>query len=497
MIHAQHELELLIRARHPLIAIHGADEARVEAILRSAARTLGLPVHVWSLTQGLRQSGSLSASTRGRTLEEALQIARREARQAIYYMKDLQTWWEDANVLRELLDLARHFEMDQRTLVLSGPDVSVPARLRHLCASWHLPLPTEDELRTLAQRVIQDFSGPVPVRVDLGEGGLDKLVEGLKGMTAVEAERALCAAVADDLALTDDDLTEVLDLKRRVLREGGVLEYVVPDVDLESVGGLESLKTWLARRRGAFSDDAKAFGLPPPKGIVLLGVQGCGKSLAAKAVAADWQVPMLRLEAGRIYDKFIGESDKNLEQALKAAEHMAPCVLLIDEIEKAFAYSGSADADGGLSRRLFGRLLGWLQDRTSAVFIVATSNDVSQLPPELIRKGRFDEIFFVDLPDPDARRAILEVHLRARERDPAGFDLDAVVAACDGFSGAEIEQVIVGALYAAFAAGEELSTALLLEEIQGTRPLSLTRAEEVAQLRAWARERAVPAGRGA
>ena len=209
MIHAQHELELLIRARHPLIAIHGADEARVEAILRSAARTLGLPVHVWSLTQGLRQSGSLSASTRGRTLEEALQIARREARQAIYYMKDLQTWWEDANVLRELLDLARHFEMDQRTLVLSGPDVSVPARLRHLCASWHLPLPTEDELRTLAQRVIQDFSGPVPVRVDLGEGGLDKLVEGLKGMTAVEAERALCAAVADDLALTDDDLTRL------------------------------------------------------------------------------------------------------------------------------------------------------------------------------------------------------------------------------------------------------------------------------------------------
>lgn len=495
MIHAQHELELLIRARHPIIGIHGADEARIEAVLRSAARTLGLPLHVWSLTQGLRSSGSLAASSRGRTLDEALDIARRSRGEALYYFKDLQSWWEDPSTLRHLLDIARHFEMDRRTLVLAGPDLTIPARLKHVCAAWHLPLPTRDELHALAQRVIQDFSGPVPVRVDLGEGGIDRLVEGLKGMTAIEAERALCAAVADDLALTDEDLGEVLELKRRVLREGGVLEYVVPDIDLGGVGGLESLKDWLARRRGAFSDDAKAFGLPPPKGIVLLGVQGCGKSMAAKAVAADWEVPLLRLEAGRIYDKFIGESDKNLEQALRAAEHMAPCVLLIDEIEKAFAYSGSTDADGGLSRRLLGRLLGWLQDRKSAVFVVATSNDVSQLPPELIRKGRFDEIFFVDLPDAGARSAILDVHLRARDRDPAHFNREAIVAATEGFSGAEIEQAVVGALYVAFSAGGELTTEHVLEEVGGTRPLSATRAEDVSALRAWARERAVPAGR--
>ncbi len=497
MIHAQHELELLIRARHPFIAIHGADEVRIEAVLRGAARTLGLPLHVWSMTQGLRSSGALTPTHRGKTLEEALDVAKRASAEALYLFKDLQSWWDDATMLRHLLDLSRYFEMDRRTVFLAGPDIRVPPRLKHLCASWHLPLPTDEELRTLAQRVVKDFSGPVPVRVELDEGGLNKLVEGLKGMTAVEAERALCAAVADDLALTDGDVAEVLDLKRRVLREGGVLEYVVPDIDLDEVGGLETLKAWLARRRGAFGEEAKAFGLPPPKGVVLLGVQGCGKSLAAKAVAADWQIPMLRLEAGRIYDKFIGESDKNLEQALRAAEHMAPCVLLVDEIEKAFAYSGSADADGGLSRRLLGRLLGWLQDREAPVFVVATCNDVSQLPPELIRKGRFDEIFFVDLPDDAARRAILAIHLRMRERRPEDFDAEALAAATEGFSGAELEQAVVGALYAAFAAGTDLDTDLLLEEIRSTRPLSATRAEEIGRLRAWARERTVPAGRGA
>ena len=497
MIHAQHELELLIRARHPFIAVHGADEVRIEAILRGAARTLGLPLQVWSLTQGLRSSGQMTPSHRGASLEDAIDVAKRASAEVLYLFKDLQSWWNDPATLRQLLDLARYFEMDRRTVFLAGPDIEVPARLKHLCASWHLPLPTAEELHTLARRVVKDFSGPVPVRVELDEAGLDRLVEGLKGMTAVEAERALCAAVADDLALTDGDVAEVLELKRRVLREGGVLEYVVPDLDLDAVGGLESLKDWLARRRGAFGDEARAFGLPPPKGVVLLGVQGCGKSMAAKAVAADWAIPMLRLEAGRIYDKFIGESDKNLEQALRAAEHMAPCVLLIDEIEKAFAYSGSADADGGLSRRLLGRLLGWLQDRDAPVFVVATCNDVSQLPPELIRKGRFDEIFFVDLPDTDARRAIFSIHLGARQRDPATFDLEPLVEATEGFSGAEIEQAIVGALYAAFAASAELSTELLLEEIRSTRPLSATRAEDVAALRAWARERTVPAGRGA
>lgn len=496
MIHAQHELELLIRARHPFIAIHGADEARVEAMLRTAARRVGLPLWVWSLTQGMRASGSLTpARATGRTLEEALDQARRTSAEALYFFKDLQDVWEDATTTRHLLDLGRYFEMDRRTLFVAGPNITVPSKLRHLCASWRLPLPSTEELRTLARRVVQDFSGPVPVRVDLGEGGIDRLVESLKGMTAVEAERALCAAVADDLALTESDVDGVLAVKRRVLEEGGVLEYVVADVDLDTVGGLENLKDWLERRRGAHGEEARAFGLPAPKGVVLLGVQGCGKSLVAKAVAADWGVPLLRLEAGRIYDKFIGESDKNLEQALTAAEHMAPCVLMIDEIEKAFAYSGSTDSDGGLSRRLLGRLLGWLQDRTSPVFVVATCNDVSQLPPELIRKGRFDEIFFVDLPTVEERAAILDVHLRKRGRDPTTFDRDALVEASAGFSGAELEQCIVGALYAAFAAGHDLDTPTLVAEMAGTRPLSVTRAEDVARLRAWAADRTVAAGR--
>jgi AAA+ superfamily predicted ATPase len=376
---------------------------------------------------------------------------------------------------------------------MAGPDVLLPAKLRPLCGTWALPLPDEDELRALAKKVVHDFSGHLPVKVSLSDEEFTRLVKSLKGMTAQEAERALCRAVADDFALTPDDLQGILEMKRRVLEEGGVLEYVALHTGMEEVGGLAALKHWLGLRREAFGERAKQFGLQPPKGVLLLGVQGCGKSLAAQAVAFDWKLPLLRLEAGRLYDKYIGESDKNLERALRTAEHMAPCVLWVDEIEKAFAYASSADSDGGLSRRIFGRLLGWLQDRAAPVFLVATSNDVSQLPPELIRKGRFDEMFFVDLPTAAERRAILAIHVRRRGRDPDTFDLDACAEAAEGFSGAELEQAVVSALYEAFGAGQELGTAHLLAALASTQPLSVSRREDVAALRAWARGRAVPA----
>ncbi len=494
MLDAHHELEVLIRARTPVVAIHGADEQRVEGLLRGMAHRMGMPLYVWSITQGLRLSGSLGEVNRGTTLEAAFASAQRTSREAVFLFKDLQTWWGDPQTTRQLLDLARHFELDRRTLIAAGPDLEVPPRLQHVCASWRLPLPGPGELRALADRVIKDFSGPVPVRVDLDEAGFQTLLDGLCGMTVLEAERALCLAVADDLALTSEDVDDVLAIKRSVLREGGVLEYVVSDLDLTEVGGLANLKAWLAKRQEAFSERAKEFGLEPPKGVVLLGVQGCGKSMAAKAIAAAWGMPLLRLEAGRMYDKFIGESDKHLDKALAAAEHMAPCVLLIDEIEKGFAQSASSDADGGLSRRLLGRLLGWLQDRRAPVFVVATCNDIEQLPPELMRKGRFDEIFFVDLPIAAERGAILAVHLARRGRSPDRFDLDALAAAAEGFSGAELEQAIVAALYNAFSAGHELDTETLLEELGATQPLSVTRSEAVDALRAWAQGRTVPAG---
>jgi SpoVK/Ycf46/Vps4 family AAA+-type ATPase len=272
-----------------------------------------------------------------------------------------------------------------------------------------------------------------------------------------------------------------------------VLDCVPEREGLDDVGDLRGLKAWLEKRRKAFTPEAKEFGIPAPRGILLLGVQGCGKSLAAKAVAKTWGLPLLRLEPGRLFDKFIGESEKNLDRALATAERMAPCVLMIDEIEKGFASVVSSESDGGLSRRILGRLLGWLQEREAPVFLVATCNQITALPTELMRKGRFDEIFFIDLPALDERRQIFTVHLTHRHRDPAAFDLAALAEASDGFSGAEIEQAVVSALYTAFARGGELATEHILEEIKATRPLSVTRAEDVASLREWARGRAVPA----
>jgi SpoVK/Ycf46/Vps4 family AAA+-type ATPase len=259
------------------------------------------------------------------------------------------------------------------------------------------------------------------------------------------------------------------------------------------VAGLGELKGWLRKRQAAFEDPGRAeeFGLTPPKGLLLIGVQGCGKSLCAKAVAAEWKLPLIRLDPSNLYNRYVGESEKNLKRAIRVAEAMAPVVLWIDEIEKSFSQE---DADGGPGQRIFGTFLGWLQDKKENVFVVATANDISKLPPELLRKGRFDEIFFVDLPEGDARRRILEIHLERRKRDPSKFDLVRLVDLTDGFSGAEIEQAIVSALYTAFSREEDLTTETIAEEIELTKPLSVTMAERIDALRAWAQDRAVFAG---
>jgi SpoVK/Ycf46/Vps4 family AAA+-type ATPase len=285
----------------------------------------------------------------------------------------------------------------------------------------------------------------------------------------------------------------VLEVKQKTLMRGGVLEFVPGEESMAEVAGMENLKRWLERRRDAFGERAKAFGLDTPRGILLLGVQGCGKSLLAKAVAREWRLPLLKLDPGALYDKFVGESERKLREAIDQAEAMAPAVLWIDEIEKGLAGATTSEADGGLSRRLFATFISWLQEKQQPVFVVATANDISALPPELVRKGRFDEIFFVDLPSPEVREVVFRIHLARRERDPDDFDLAALVAASEGFSGAEIEQAVVGALYSAFSGGEGLQTAHLLAELAGTRPLSVTMAEKVAGLRSWAASRTVPA----
>jgi SpoVK/Ycf46/Vps4 family AAA+-type ATPase len=487
------DLELLILSRYPLIAVETYEEERVAEMLQRIAAKLGVPFFVWSVTRGLARVGASNPIYDTQHPLKALANVAAISHEGIYLFKDLHRYWGEVEVVRKLQELAHPFARDRRALVVVAPQVTLPPELEKLTAFYRLDLPTARELRVLAQSVIKDLSRHHTVRVELSPEEFDRLVEGMKGLTLFEAERAITKAVLRDLALTGEDVHTILETKRALLEKEGVLEYLPAEEGMGAVGGLENLKRWLAKRKKAFTPEAGRFGLSPPRGIMLLGVQGCGKTMAAKAVAREWALPLLRMEPGRLYDKFVGESEKNLEKALRMAERMAPCVLMIDEIEKGFAYVGSGDADAGLSKRIFGRLLGWLQERHEAVFVVATCNQIAALPPELMRKGRFDEIFFIDLPGSKERVEIFALHLQKRKRDPAAFDLAALAEASEGFSGAEIEQAVVSALYHAFSRGTDLDTLLLLEELKATAPLSVTREEDVAALRAWARGRTVPA----
>ena len=315
----------------------------------------------------------------------------------------------------------------------------------------------------------------------------------LRGLTEEEAERAVSQAIVSRYALSPDCVTDVLAAKKAMLKRSEMLEFIDASDNMASVGGLENLKQWLAQRRGAWEPEAKKFGLEPPKGVIILGVQGCGKSLCARSVAGEWKLPLVKFDTAAVYDKYIGETEKRIQKVFKVAEGLAPCVLWIDELEKVFAGSGpdSASVDAGVSSRLLASFLSWMQDRKAPVFVAATCNNVTVLPPELIRKGRFDELFFVDLPNTAERKQIFSIQLTKRKRNPADYDLDRVAAAAKGFSGAEIESAVQTALYAAFSRKQDLKTEDMLTALTSTVPLSTTRAEEIAELRNWAQERAV------
>ena len=488
------DLELLIQSRYPIITIETFEEGRIEEVLRRTAARLDIPFFVWTIAGGLVHAATGHATQDTKHPAKALNSLREFKGEGIYLFKDLHRYLGDAETVRRLQDVARSFARSRSAIILCAPQIDVPDEIRELVAPFRLELPGGEELKLLAKDILGRLSRQHRVKVELSDEEFDRLVESLKGFTLFEAERIVSRSVLDDLILNRQDLDRIVDIKKDLLESHALLEYIPPQDGMDQIGGLKSLKAWLRKRSRAFTPEAKRFGITPPKGIFLLGVQGCGKSLAAKAVAREWGLPLLILEPGRLYDKYIGESEKNLERALMIAERMAPCVLMVDEIEKAFAYGGSAEADAGLSRRVFGRILRWMQDRKAPVVVVATCNDVTQLPPELMRKGRFDEIFFIDLPDAEDRKAIFSVHLSKRKRDPSGFDLDALAAASEGFSGAEIEQAVVSGLYTAFAEGKELDTKHIIDELRATKPLSVVRHEAIADLRLWAQDRTVMAG---
>ena len=497
---ASHDLKTLIQSRHPIVTIDTVEEERVDSLLQAVAAELRVPLFTWTVTHGLRRrdlsdeaqraksdgEGAIYGTTNPRVLVRHLATL---TVRAIFHLKDLTTHLSDATAARGLRDTAQTFLRSGSTAVLSGSSVRLPAELAGDAVPFALHLPNHEELRQVVHQLLRSLRRQRPFDDTLGPAGMESLLEALSGMTLNQARQAVAWAVLDDNALKPDDVPRLLRRKGETVRDEGLLEFYPPDHPSFELGGFSHLKDWLERARVGFTSEARALGLAAQRGVLIVGVQGCGKSLAAKAIARAWQQPLLKLDAGRLYDKFIGESEKNLRKALDFAEAVAPSVLWIDEIEKGFAAGGEADA--GLSQRMLGSFLTWLQERKGPVFVAATANDVLSLPPELLRKGRFDEIFFVDLPNPAERDAIFRIHLGQRHQDAGAFDLPGLAAASDGFSGAEIEQALTSGLYRALHDRQTLTTAMLCEELRGTQPLSVSRREDVERLREMARGRFV------
>ena len=489
------ELELLVRSKHALILLDTEEPERADALIAGIAARLSLLHFSWTRARGLRRGSAPGDPYIERTDEPARALARvAEEGAGLYHFRGLGAWLEDPVVASHVADAVAHVASRRGAIIVSGADAHLPDALRSAGMTVRLPAPGFQEMRALLERLIREHAARMPLKVELTAEERVRLVNNLVGLTAHEAERVVTRLIIEDGALRAADVARAATAKRQVVEQGGLLEYHAAEEGLGEVAGLGGLKRWLARRRAVVADPQRAheFGLGFPRGVLLLGVPGCGKSLAAKAVAREWGLPLLKLDPANLYDKYIGDSEKNFKRAMRTAERLAPIVLWIDELEKAFA-SGDGSEDGGVSRRVFGTFLSWLQERKGDVFVTATSNDIANLPPEFIRKGRFDEVFFVDLPRAEARAEVLRIHLRKRRQDPARCDVQALAAASEGFSGAELEQAVVAGLHAAFASGRPLDTAMLAEELGATKPLSGTMRERIFELRAWAADRTVPA----
>ena len=491
-IDAVGELAALMRSRIPLVVMETRDEDRARALISTAAaqHRPALPVFEWRVTEGLRRiDADMGPAQRFNTEPGHALDSIRMGIPGVYVLMDFHPYLEDPVHVRLLKDIALGYESTPRTVVLLSHSLDLPDELASYAARYALSFPTREERRALVLEAAREWSARQGSLVRADDESVSRLIENLAGLSTADARRLARAAIFDDGAITASDSPAVMRAKYELLDRGGVLSFECDTAQLDDVAGMAGLKAWLLRRRPAF--DGSAAGLDPPRGVLLLGVQGCGKSLAAKAAAGILGVPLLRLDLAGIHDKYVGESERRLRESLATADVMAPCVVWIDEIEKGLA---SSEGDTGASRRVLGTFLTWLAEKRGRVFVVATANDISALPPELIRKGRFDEVFFVDLPTADARADVLAIHAARRGAALDPVALARIAAASDGFSGAELEQAVISALYAAHAQGRAVTADDVLAEVRSTRPLSVVMAEQVAALRLWAADRTVPAG---
>lgn len=491
-------LNLLMQSGNSLVSIETGDEQRATKVILETVALRKVTLYDWSMTRGLRKIDSDGVpglpTVEGPKAAKALDFIEQSTEASIYVLRDMTPHCKDAFVVRMLRDLESTLEQRGATIIFLDA-TSLPDDVRRLTVRFDVGWPTTEEIEQVIKQTFKKIrkTSETTVMSTVTKRDAEHMVQTLRGLSLKDVGRVVASAIYDDFALTVEDLPRLVEAKRKLLGNMGSLEDIAVDFSVDDIGGLKNLKGWLRQRRGGFSRQAQEYGIEPPRGVLMLGVPGCGKSLCAKVVASDWNMPLLRLDPGVLYQKFIGESENQLRQALLQAESMAPVVLWIDEIEKAFASASGDSSDGGLSQRMFGTLLSWMQDHRHPIFIVARANDISALPPELMRKGRFDEVFFVDLPSAAARAQVLGIHLERRNRDPSKFSLPALAKECHEFSGAEIEQAVVSALFAAFTEKKELSDRHILSEFKKTRPLAVLSAEKVKSLRAWAENRCVSA----
>src|SRR5438034_1296383 len=523
---ALERLKILINSSTPIVVMETVEETRAVSLVRAACADLNMAVFEWSIADGLVRSGSNVPAIPGADLQMRINAARHAAKpdaaesskaavyntqdpvqalanlesmtlEAVFILKDFHRHIDSPVIVRRLRDVGQKFSANRRTLILTTPSIAMPPELTGLIEYLDLPLPGRERLLQIIDETFNRLAKTKTyvVKRTLDASGVDAVANNLRGLTEEEAERAVSQALVRRYALCPETITDVLEAKKELLRHSGMLEFIDTSDNMSSVGGLDNLKRWLTQRRGAWEDAARKFGLEPPRGVIILGVQGCGKRMCARAIAGEWKLPLVKFDTAAVYDKCIGETEKRIQKVFQVAEGLAPCVLWIDELEKVFAGSGpdSASVDAGVSSRILAAFLGWMQERKAPVFVAATCNNVTALPPELIRKGRFDELFFVDLPNQSERKQIFAIQLNRRKRNPAEFDLDRVAAAGRGFSGAEIDAAVQTALYAAYTSKQPLTTQALLDALKATVPLSTTRAEEIQGLREWAKTRAVAA----
>lgn len=487
-----HDLEILLRSSTPIVVIESREEPRLLQLITQTAIRLERPMFSWSLTAGLVKAEFGIESVPGtESPEDVLRQIAAMGQGGLFALLDFHPFLNDPFIVRAIKDIAQGYDSVPRKLIFISHAFQPPAEISHLVSRFDVSLPNQATIHQLVRRQAWEYKTNNPnsqFRVD--RTALDQLIRNLAGVTHSDAERLIRNAIEQDGAITHSDVETVMTAKHALLNNDGVISFEYATEQFGHVAGLSKLKDWLEKRQPAFRS-SEASDSDRPRGIMMVGVQGAGKSLAAKACAGMFQVPLLRLDFAVLYNKYIGETERNLRSALKTAEAMAPCVLWIDEIEKGLSDGG--DSDSGTARRTLGTMLTWMAENEKPVFIAATSNDIEGLPPELIRKGRLDEIFFVDLPDGETRAEIFRIHLRKRDQQMETLDFRQLAAASRGFSGAEIEQAVVSAIYHVQAGNQPLSQAALLAEIDRTMPLSVTMAEKISYLRDWAQGRTVAA----